>query len=447
MSHANAGLVTSARKNPRGRILLLAATSGLVMKQQFRFYYGWINVVMATLAMVATLPGRTHGLGLITKPLLTELELSESVFAQINLWSCLLGAIFALPMGWLIDRVGVRLAGTVVVGLLSASVFQLTRVANGSELFLCLTLIRGFGQSALSVVSIAMISKWFRRNLAPAMGGYAVLLTFGFVLSVLGMGWAIDRYGWREAWNILGYWLLCLTPAVWLLVRSTPEESGVQPDPETIENDGPGKSDHGHADFTLKQALLTPAFWIVALATSAFNLVWSSITLFNEPILNELGFDQKAAVEMMAYLTGLGLISNLVAGKLATRKRIGILLGVGLLALTFALALFPSIRSTMQLRLYGAVMGFVGGIVTVVHFSVWGQFFGRAEIGRIQGVAQVLTVLASAIGPTCVAWFADQRHSHLPAYYGFALLTLFASILSFLMPLPIEKIEARAVLR
>ncbi|MCY3005348.1 MAG: MFS transporter [Planctomycetota bacterium] len=417
------------------------------MQQRFHFYYGWINVVVAAWTMVATLPGRTHGLGLITKPLLADLELSESAFAQINLWSCLLGALFALPMGWLIDRVGVRLAGTAVVGLLSASVFQLPKVDDGNELFLCLTLIRGFGQSALSVVSIAMISKWFRRGLAPAMGVYAVLLTFGFVFSVLGMGWAIDRYGWRQAWQLLGYGLLFLTPAVWLLVRSTPEELGVAPDPEPKQTHRRSKSDPGLADFTLLQALLTPAFWIIALATSAFNLVWSSITLFNEPILNELGFDQKAAVEMMAYLTGLGLISNLIAGKLATRKRIGILLGVALLALSFALVWFPSIRSPIQLRLYGAVMGFVGGIVTVVHFSVWGQFFGRAEIGRIQGVAQVLTVLASAIGPTCVAWFADQHHSHLPAYYGFALLTFFASMLSFLMPLPILSTQSPSTLR
>ena len=417
------------------------------MQQRFHFYYGWIHVVMAAWAMVATLPGRTHGLGLITKPLLADLGLTESAFAQINLWSCLLGALFALPMGWLIDRLGVRLAGTVVVGSLSASVFQLTRVDDGNDLFLCLTLIRGFGQSALSVVSIAMISKWFRQNLALAMGVYAVLLTIGFVFSVLGMGWAIDRYGWREAWKLLGYGLVFLTPAVWLLVRSTPEEFGVAPDPEAKDANRAMNSDHGLADFTLLQALLTPTFWIIALATSAFNLVWSSITLFNEPILDELGFDQKAAVEMMAYLTGLGLISNLVAGKLATRQRIGMLLGVALMALTLALAWFPSIRSAMQLRLYGAVMGFVGGMVTVIHFSAWGQFFGRAEIGRIQGVAQVLSVLASAIGPVCVAWCADQQHSHLPAYYGFAILTFLASILSFLMPLPVGTTEARSALR
>ena len=29
------------------------------------FYYGWAMLILAALAMTATLPGRTHGLGLI----------------------------------------------------------------------------------------------------------------------------------------------------------------------------------------------------------------------------------------------------------------------------------------------------------------------------------------------------------------------------------------------
>ena len=31
------------------------------------FYYGWVTVGLAALAMVGTLPGRTQGLGLITE--------------------------------------------------------------------------------------------------------------------------------------------------------------------------------------------------------------------------------------------------------------------------------------------------------------------------------------------------------------------------------------------
>lgn len=46
------------------------------------FYYGWIIMVMAALAMVGMLPGRTQGLGLITESLLKDLNLDRVTFAQ-----------------------------------------------------------------------------------------------------------------------------------------------------------------------------------------------------------------------------------------------------------------------------------------------------------------------------------------------------------------------------
>src|SRR3712207_9556682 len=53
------------------------------------FYYGWVNLSVAALAMVGTLPGRTQGLGLITEPLLADLQIDRVAYAQINLWATL----------------------------------------------------------------------------------------------------------------------------------------------------------------------------------------------------------------------------------------------------------------------------------------------------------------------------------------------------------------------
>jgi len=393
--------------------------------------------------MTATLPGRTHGLGLISKPLLADLGISESAFAFVNLWSTLLGATFAIPMGFLIDRFGVRLMSVIALVGLSVSVFQLSGVRGKVELFVYLTLVRGFGQSALSTVSIAMVSKWFRGRLALAMGLYAVLLTFGFVGTVLGVGWAVGAFGWRAAWQMVAWSLLFSVPFFWLLVRSSPESSNVVPDRELFIDpiEQLNESDGSWRDYTLKEALRSPAFWIIALATSSFNLVWSSITLFNEVILNELGFVQSSAVEMMAYLTGMGLISNLLAGKLVTRRHIGHLLGCAMFSMGLALTLFPQIESMTQLRIYAAALGFAGGIITVVHFAAWGQLFGRQAIGSIQGVAQVATVVASAIGPMCVAWYADSKSTHLPVFYGMAGLAFTMAVASFFLPTP-DKLKA-----
>ncbi len=78
------------------------------------FYYGWVNVFVAALAMVGTLPGRTQGLGLITEPLLADLQINRVVFARINLWATLIGALFCLGVGRLIDRFGSRIVLTIV---------------------------------------------------------------------------------------------------------------------------------------------------------------------------------------------------------------------------------------------------------------------------------------------------------------------------------------------
>src|SRR5215207_6724398 len=65
-------------------------------------------VVLAAVAMAGTLPGRTHGLGLITEGLLADVTMDRSDFATLNLVATLIGALFCWPCGWLLDRLGMR---------------------------------------------------------------------------------------------------------------------------------------------------------------------------------------------------------------------------------------------------------------------------------------------------------------------------------------------------
>jgi hypothetical protein len=136
----------------------------------------------------------------------------------------------------------------------------------------------GLGQSALSVVSTAAVGKWFRRRMGIAMGVYSVLLTIGFIGGILWMGDAVKAQGWRGAWSELGcILLLAVAPISWLLQRNTPEECGQTLDePVAIDAVNAGSE----ADYTLRQALATPAFWVFALETATFNLVWTGVTIF-----------------------------------------------------------------------------------------------------------------------------------------------------------------------
>src|SRR6476620_3550538 len=90
------------------------------------FYYGWVHVFIAALAMVGTLPGRTQGLGLITEPLLRDLQIDRVHFARINLWATLIGALFSVGVGRLIDRFGSRVVLTIVTVSLASVVFGMS---------------------------------------------------------------------------------------------------------------------------------------------------------------------------------------------------------------------------------------------------------------------------------------------------------------------------------
>src|SRR5215212_9473240 len=85
----------------------------------------------AAAAMVATLPGRTHGLGLVTEPLLADLGLGRVPFAALNFWATLVGAAFCLPVGWVIDRLGVRVVLAAVLLGLGLVVVGMTGVTAG----------------------------------------------------------------------------------------------------------------------------------------------------------------------------------------------------------------------------------------------------------------------------------------------------------------------------
>jgi len=221
------------------------------------FYYGWVNLLVAALAMVGTLPGRTQGLGLITEPLLLDLKIDRVMFARINLWATLIGALFCLGVGRLIDRFGSRTVLTVVTIALAVVVLLMSGAKSVAVMAVMITLSRGLGQSALSVVSITIVGKWFVRRLNLAMAVYTVVLSVGFMLAFPLIGAMVVRDGWRTAWWTIGLALLFgLAPLSLLLVRRSPESCSLQPDIEPSKVDVAPSATSG---FTLWQALLTPA--------------------------------------------------------------------------------------------------------------------------------------------------------------------------------------------
>ena len=401
------------------------------------FYYGWVNLLVAALAMVGTLPGRTQGLGLITERLLADLQLDRVAFAQINLWATLIGALFCLGVGRLVDRFGSRVVLTVVSAALGVVVLWMSGAKGLATIALLITLTRGFGQSALSVVSITIVGQWFVRRLSLAMAVYTVVLSVGFMLAFPLVGAAVLSYGWRAAWTAVGLALvLGLAPLAWLLVRRSPEAYGIPADGERTADEGVAEASGGH---TLRQALATPAFWVFGLASAVYGLIASGIALFNESILAERGFDASTYHRSLVIVALTALAGNFLGGWLSTKWSMGRLLALSMGLLACSLLALPHVSTQAHVAAYAVVMGLAGGFVIVIFFSFWSRAYGRAHLGKIQGAAQALTVVASAVGPLLLAECVALTGSYAAMFYLLTVTVLVLGLGAWFVPLPPER--------
>jgi MFS family permease len=408
-----------------------------------RPYYGWAVLLVAAAAMVGTLPGRTQGLGLVTEPLLSEFGVDRVGWARINFWATLVGSTFALFIGRFVDRFGSRIVLTLTSLALGVIVFAMSATTSLMLMVVFVALTRGVGQSALSVVSLALVGQWFTRRLSIAMGVYALVMSIGFMIAFPVVGSIVQTRGWRTAWLYIGIALLALlTPLSWAIVRRSPESIGLTGDGESSDGRAPALE-----GWPWQAAIRTPAFWLFAIGSSLYGLVASGIGLFNESILAERGFNASVYYQTLVVTAMMALVGNFAGGVIAERWPMPRLMCAAMAILAAGLAALPLISSVPQVMVWAAAMGIGGGFVMVLFFGFWARAYGRRHLGRIQGIAQAMTVLASAVGPVLLAQWVAWTGSYGSMFTMLAAVVALNGIAALAVTMPTPELSpARVVL-
>ena len=191
------------------------------------------------------------------------------------------------------------------------------------------------------------------------------------------------------------------------------------------------------------EALRTGAFWVFAVGAALYGLVASGIGLFNESILAERGFNYDVYYQTLVVTAMTALAGNFLGGWLTLRMPLTRLMASALLVLAAGVAAMPILSTLTAVMLWAAAMGIGGGIVMVLFFSVWPKTFGRLQLGQIQGIAQALTVLASAIGPLLLAWCVDATGSYVAMFRILSAVIGLVAVLCLVVSLP-EPMPERA---
>ena len=132
------------------------------------------------------------------------------------------------------------------------------------------------------------------------------------------VGEVVKKSGWRPAWAGIGIALLVsLAPLAVFFVRTPP------PDLAAVGEGTPEEEADPRAGYTLFQALATPAFWVMGLASAVYGLIASGIGLFNESILRERGFTYETYYNnflVVTALTSLVVFYNYLGSKEAAER-------------------------------------------------------------------------------------------------------------------------------
>ena len=352
--------------------------------------------------------------------------------------------------GYLTDKLGPR--RMILIGLLILSVgFLIFWQVNSLWTFYLAFIVMALGQGLGSWLPLmTALNNWFVRNRSKAMGFSNMGSRIGALILVPAIAWSIDpehdRLGWELTALILGIVTLILAIPLSKAIRDRPQDYGQGTDGDQVTeglSDSLNGSLSSHSnnptavvDLTAKQAVMTPAFWLISFGHGFTSMVILAIMAHLGLLLMDKGFDIQTTGWVVTVYTAVAMAFQLVGGYLgdiAPKNRILFLFttlqAVGVLVLTYA----DSLRTIYLFAvLFGAGFGGRNPLTT----SIRGEYFGRASFGKILGLSTVPMNVLLLFASPFAGYIKDAQGSYANAFLILALLNFIGGICFLLAKRP-----------
>lgn len=458
--------------------------------KRFPFFYGWIVVVVGSIGIIMSIPGQTMGVSVFTEPLLEALGVNRLQLSLAYMIGTMASGFLMRRGGKALDKWGARKTAcfaSIGLGFCILFLSILDQLATWSQLgqvgAMVLAVIGFFGirftgQGMLTMVSRAMISKWFERRRGLIMSCSGVVVSFCFAVAPRGLGGLIDEFGWRMAWWALAALaLFFMAPLAWLSFRDNPEECGLRMDGEapdvesqaiseenqktsttaTVEADSSEKKEDStlatavslnkaepakavtrkeirfpvRREYEASEAIRTLAFWVFNFMVALYGLIATAYTFHIEAVGLELGLDRSQALGIFFPIAVVTVGFNFLAGWLSDQFRLkwlGLQMGIFMLLGMVGMMLMPSPWAWWIWVIgFGATQGYYGTLVGVT----WPRLFGRKHLGEISGINMSTMVFSSALGPILFSVSQRYTESFKSGILTCCVVTLILTILCF----------------
>ena len=395
-------------------------------------FYGWYMVAAGSGLQVLQSGLMTQSFGAYLAVLQAERGWSKTALSGAAALQQMESAILGPVLGWFIDRFGPQgmiRAGIVVfgIGLMLLSFTDSLAAFYGAFVVIAL----GASLCGFFPVNVALIH-WFERWRARALSSLSLGIALGGI-SVPAVAWSLQTFGWRATAFTSGIIAIVVGLPLAMVFKRRPEDHGLVADgivkPEIQQDKVQTQGDH-RRDFTAREALRTPAFWMLSLGHGFALLVVHAVSVHAIAHMHQgLGYTVAQASLVYTLLT-LSQIGGVMIGWLIGDrydKRLisgGCMLGhmAGLLLLTYADAVPASTPMVLAFAvLHGAAWGLRGPFMQALR----ADYFGRSAIGMILGLSVMIIVVGQVGGPMIAGILADATGNYRA---GFTILGVLAGI-------------------
>jgi MFS family permease len=311
----------------------------------------------------------------------------------------------------LIRRFGVRanlLAGSVVMGL----AFVCLAEAHGLLLYFVGASLAGLGYTLLdSVPGTYLLSRLFARPSFPfglfftigGLGGVAGPLIYA---AVIGM-----NFHWRSYWLVIGAAVVLIGLLAALGVDAKTDVGAAAEADPAISTEG----------WTMREALQTRQFWIIAAAYSAFLFCGITANSVSVAHLTQHGVAAVIAGSMVSVEALLNSAARLTGGILSRFVRAKTLLAVAMVSLVIGLLALAAARDLPMMLLYAAGIGIGFGLANFAATILLLDYFGRGPYLELFSAVNLIGTIG-AVAPTLAGIARDRIGTFAPFLIGLAVL-------------------------
>ena len=424
------------------------------LAQALPFYYGWVVLAATAMTSLSTRPlMAVSTLAVFVVPMTDHFGWSRGLFSgAVSLGG--LGAVAISPfVGRWIDRYGAGPVLAVTSAVAGVCAIGLALIGQVWAFYSLYVPGRAVFAGPLELSTTTAVSNWFLRRRPFALALFGVSQGIGLAAMPLMAQAIIGAWDWRVAWASLGAYTIVVgvLPPL-LLIGRRPEDMGLalDPAPEGASQPAEGPTGAGEAPsaplaevhFTVREALHTRAFWVLAAFSAAGFMAQAGVALHQVPHYVGLGVPPSSAAFLASTFAIFIVPAGLIWSPLARRVPVRLLLALAGLSVALG-SLITALGGSLGWGLVAAAAlgNGVGGMLFLLRLT-WADYYGRRHLGAIRGLTLPVQVGGQAFGPVLSGFMFDATGSYRGAFFLFAAAALLVS-LTVLAGTPPKKRPAR----